>query len=86
MVGMMQEGVCNDKAAALDKEYIWDTVLGTKNLRIVHVKLRNTEDLVITVILKHVRYLPIFQGTVLVHTSNLNTGNMTLVISVTLDF
>lgn len=60
MVGMMQEGVCNDKAAALDKEYIWDTVLGTKNLRIVHVKLRNTEDLVITVILKHVRYLPIF--------------------------
>ena len=54
MVGMMQEGVCNDK------EYIWDTVLGTKNLRIVHVKLRNTEDLVITVILKHVRYLPIF--------------------------
>ena len=29
-VGVTQEGICDDKAAALNKEEIWDTMLVTR--------------------------------------------------------
>lgn len=70
MVGMMQEGVCNDEAATLKKR----TDLGqrlsvTKNFKL-HLKLRKIQE-------KNPKHLirnsAVFQGVALAHTSNLKT-------------